>query len=94
MIKVYGNVWRLENEEDLSENCDCAKLIFDYVEKSRSNGKLKWFFKTGYVDFSEPKVTAIFESLKKPEYEEHLLAVTASKPLGRGWSLNAARKVI
>jgi len=36
MIKVHGNIWRIENEDDLYENVEVAKQL---IESAKREGK-------------------------------------------------------
>jgi hypothetical protein len=94
MIKVHGDVWRIENEDDLYENTEVANQLIKYAESEGKKDNVGWFFDQGYADFSEGTVTGIFKSYSTPEYKGYLLSVTARKNDLGAWECSIQKKIL
>lgn len=95
MIKVHGDIWRIENEDDLFENCEAAKHLIEYAETESKKDDVRWFFEEGYANFVEETVTGIFKSYSTPEYnKDYLLSIIARKNEAGKWECKIQKKVV
>ena len=94
MIKVHGNIWRIENEDDLYENIEVAKQLIKYADAEGKKNDVKWFFEQGYVNFADDTVTGIFKSYSSPQFKDHLLSVSARRNESGEWECLIQKKQV
>ena len=91
---MHGDIWRIENEEDLFENCEAAKHLVEYAEMEGRKDDVRWFFEVGYANFVEETVTGIFKSYSTPEYKDYLFSIIARKNDAGKWECKIQKKVV
>jgi len=94
MIKVHGDIWRIEDEDDLYENTEVARQLIECAEKEGKNDDVKWFFEQAYVNFADETVTGIFKSYSTSEYKDYLLSVVARKNEKGEWEFSIQKNQI
>jgi len=94
MIKVHGDIWRIEDEDDLYENTEVARQLIEYAETEGKKDDVKWFFEQAYVNFADETVTGIFKSYSTSEYKDYLLSVAAKKNEEGEWECSIQKKQV
>jgi hypothetical protein len=94
MKKVIGETWRIENQDDLYKNTDVASSIIEFAENEGRKDEVRWFFKEGYANFSEGKITGLFSSYVTPEHKGYLLSVEAERTNKGRWRCRILKKEI
>lgn len=94
MIKVHGDIWRIEDEDDLYENTEVARQLIEYAEREGKKDDVKWFFEQAYVNFADETVTGIFKSYSISEYKDYLLSVVAKKNEEGEWECSIQKKQV